>query len=454
MKKIMSIILFIILITFMLCLSCCLSGCNNESTKSHPHETTNQQEDKQSTDNINQTEVTTMIPETANKTEVNHSPTELTPEFYEIGAAISRLTEAPVTVEIGKTGVTIDLSYHGWPTVIKDENGTLYAAASLRREHVDPFGATAFFESKDNGLTWSEPRIIHDSPVDDRDVGLVYIGGGKIVATFFTIGSDYFLDGGTYSTSWGKCTSEQKSAKINEWNSYTSDELSEFNGRFVMLSEDYGKTWSAPIRVPFSSPHGPALLNDGKTLICSGVSGKTFSTYTSNNYGKTWSTNAKVTLPDLPSGYSYSEPYVIQLSDGSFLAGIRSEKSGVIGTSYSIWTMKSNDGKNWTTAQKIPTVVGAPPHFLELSNGAVLLTYSYRVGSRGVRGCLSYDGGKTWDTEKFVISNNTSRNNNDLGYPSTVELADGTLITVYYQPYGNDYPSSLLYTKWKLVPSD
>ncbi len=104
-----------------------------------------------------------------------------------------------------------------------------------------------------------------------------------------------------------------------------------------------------------------------------------------------------------------------------------------------------------TTAQRIPSVVGAPAHFLELSNGAVLLTYSYRVGTRGVRGCLSYDGGVTWDTEEFEISNNTSTKNNDLGYPSTVELADGTLITVYYQPYGDDYPSSLLYTKWKLT---
>ena len=42
-----------------------------------------------------------------------------------------------------------------------------------------------------------------------------------------------------------------------------------------------------------------------------------------------------VYLPDLPEKHSYSEPYVLQLSDGSFLAGIRSEKSGAVGTSYS-----------------------------------------------------------------------------------------------------------------------
>lgn len=392
--------------------------------------------------------------EAANKTDKKLSVTKLIPEYYEIGAVVSRLAEEPVTVEIGKTGVTVDLSYHGWPTVVKDENGVLYAAASLRREHVDPFGVSAFFESKDGGVTWSKPRIIHDFPVDDRDVGLVYIGEGKMAATFFTIGSDYFLPGGDYASCWGKCTNEQKEAKLNEWNGYAADELSRFDGRFVMLTEDYGKTWGEPIPVPFTGPHGPALMNDGKTLISSGVSETEYSTYISNDYGKTWTLNSKASLPELPSGYSYSEPYVIQLSDGSFLAGIRSEKSGIIGTSYSIWTLKSNDGKNWTTAQRIPTVVGAPPHFLELSNGAVLLTYSYRVGNRGVRGCLSYDGGVTWDAEELEISNNTSTKNNDLGYPSTVELSDGTLITVYYQPYGNDYPSALLYTKWKLLPDD
>ena len=122
--------------------------------------------------------------EAANKTDKKLSVTKLIPEYYEIGAVVSRLAEEPVTVEIGKTGVTVDLSYHGWPTVVKDENGVLYAAASLRREHVDPFGVSAFFESKDGGVTWSKPRIIHDFPVDDRDVGLVYIGEGKMAATF------------------------------------------------------------------------------------------------------------------------------------------------------------------------------------------------------------------------------------------------------------------------------
>ena len=380
---------------------------------------------------------------------------KLTPQIIKKNQVIS---PSSVSVEIGDTGVKISLDYLAWPTVVMDERGYLYAAASLRRDHKDPFGATAFFVSKDGGATWSKPKIINDSPLDDRDVGLVYIGNGKMVATFFTEPADSYRDGGTSASEWGKCYTYQKNAKLSEWNTYTSQQLKELNGRFVMTSNDYGETWSDPIKVPFSNPHGPSLMNDGKTLIAPGLSGsqrRVFSIHTSNDYGKTWTKQTDVNLPEIPSGYCYYEPYIIQLSDGSFLAGIRCEKSGVAGSSYSIWTMKSKDGKEWTEAQKIPTVVGAPPHFLELSNGAILLTYSYRIDpNRGVRGCLSYDGGETWDTEEFVISNNTSKNNRDLGYPSTVELADGTLITVYYQAYANDYPASLLYTKWKLLPAD
>lgn len=408
------------------------------------------------------------------------SVTKLTAQYSQKAATLSRLTASPVNVEIGSSGVDISLNYLAWPTVVRDENGTLYAGASLRRSHVDPFGAIAFYVgevSEDGNVSWSEPQVIYDSPVDDRDVGLVYLGDGKMVATFFTIGSSQFLTGDYKDRNkyWGGCTDDQRNAKIESWNDL-DEKYSRKESRFVIISNDYGKKWSDPIEVPFSSPHGPSLMKDG-TLICpnlSDASGGTykeiFSTYISTDCGITWTKQPDVRLPELPSGQEYSEPYVIQLSDGSFLAGVRSEESGVKGSTYSIWTMKSLDGINWTTAKKIPGVVGAPAHFLELSNGAILLTYSYRVNpNRGVRGRISYDGGLTWDTEELVLSSIYYSDNDidkiinaykiykqpDLGYPSTVELDDGTLITVYYQAANkSDSTASLLYTKWELLPAD
>lgn len=44
--------------------------------------------------------------------------------------------------------------YQGWPTVIKDENGVLYAVSSGHRlTHICPFGKTLMYKSYDNGET-------------------------------------------------------------------------------------------------------------------------------------------------------------------------------------------------------------------------------------------------------------------------------------------------------------
>ncbi len=399
---------------------------------------------------------------TESQPQKNPTPTKLTPEIYESGEILSRLTDKPYVVDIGGSGVTVELAYQGWPTICRGDGDTLYATSSLRIGHVDPFSVTAFYVSHDSGKTWSEPMIINDTPLDDRDTGVVYMGGGKLLVSFFTVNESSFLDNGEYNTDWGwgYSTPEQRVAKRAEWSKLGSAELAKYRGSFVLLSDDYGKTWSEPIKVPWCDPHGPSLMKNGRTLIAPGLvsdtSGTKFCTYISRDFGKTWSLNSTVKMPQLPNDentWGYFEPHVIQLSDGSYLGGIRiCTTKGPANSveTYGIFVTKSHDGKNWTTPEKIEGLVGSPPHFFELDNGVVLLTYSYRIGNRGSRGRLSYDGGQTWDEEEIVISEITSERNSDVGYPSTVQLADGSLLTIYYQAYGNDYPTSILYTRWRL----
>lgn len=399
-------------------------------------------------------------------------PTNLVPEFYEKNMALSRLTEKPVVIEIGSTGVEIELNYQAWPTICKGDGDTLYAVSSLRRKHVDPFSATCFYVSEDNGKTWSEPRIINNTPVDDRDTGIVYIGNGKMVVSFFTIAANDFLKGGTWENEWGDCTVAQKTAKMTEWNSYSAAELQTFYGSFVLLSEDYGKTWSAPVRIPISCPHGPTLAQDGRTLLYAGLESNCFVTYTSRDFGKTWSKYSQVALPKPPdANWGFWEPYVIQLKNGNYVGGIRTGTTGGTDkdgnpygsgtTTWGVLVTTSTDGKNWTTPKRIPNLLGSPPHFLELDNGAVLLTYSYRtadyVGGEGPRGCrarISYDDGVTWSEEDIIISEVGNTKNDDVGYPSSVQLEDGTIYTIYYQPYDTDWPCSVMYTTWRLVEAE
>ena len=110
---------------------------------------------------------------------------------------------------------------------------------------------------------------------------------------------------------------------------------------------------------------------------------------------------------------------------------------------------RSEDGgKTWTDPQPLEGVYGAPPHFLLHSSGALILTYGRRrYGDQGQYARISRDGGKTWGKD-FMVS--PVAPDWDQGYPSSAELSNGDIFTLYYQKYeGDDYPS-LLGTRWSL----
>ena len=56
--------------------------------------------------------------------------------------------------------------YFGWPSVARLGGDTLVAVASgLRNEHICPFGRTVLLVSRDEGRSWSSPRVINvDTP--------------------------------------------------------------------------------------------------------------------------------------------------------------------------------------------------------------------------------------------------------------------------------------------------
>src|SRR5262245_28433627 len=69
--------------------------------------------------------------------------------------------------------------YHGWPTLTRRKNGQLVVACSGGREqHVCPFGRVEMIVSNDQGATWSWPRVVLDSAIDDRDAGVLETARG------------------------------------------------------------------------------------------------------------------------------------------------------------------------------------------------------------------------------------------------------------------------------------
>jgi len=353
--------------------------------------------------------------------------------------------------------------YQGSPSVARDENGTLYAVVSgFRVQHVCPFGKTVMHISKNNGKTWTPPIVINDTYMDDRDAGILYLGNGKLVVSWFTHSADF------YHTVYEEKIVEaaQPAAKkmtagaLKDY--HALPEADKVGGSYIRISEDYGVTWGEIIRVPVSAPHGPNVCKDGTLMYLGNKSYTDYihvnnededdrvAFYTSKDGGYNWDEIHVFKKPEWlgPDG-GLCEPYVIELPNGRLFGTFRVENGNCHRdyATFSIATSYSDDGgKTWSEIKHLG-VKGAPPHLCLHSSGALIMAFGRRSEPFGEFAWISYDGGETW-AEEYAIDINTD--NGDLGYPATVELDDGSLLTVYYQQCPEDKYPSLLYTNWKL----
>lgn len=343
--------------------------------------------------------------------------------------------------------------YQAWPTVCRDEDGVLYVGASSHRMgHICPFGKNHMYISRDGGETWSLPTVINDTVMDDRDAGMTYLGDGKLMLTYFHQPMSLYFDNPSWlAESAGDLKKEIVAATIEAWRKLPQEDT---KGSFIRLSTDKGKSWGPAIQVPVSSPHGPMLLKNGKLFFI----GKEFYSgedldegaiyaYESADEGKTWTMLSKIDFPDGCDKENIHEPHAVELEDGTLVGMLRGQGKEV-NYGFSMFSTFSYDGgKSWTHPAALD-ICGSPPHLLLHSSGALVLTYGRRHNPHfGQRARISYDGGQTWG-EELVISQDAEIA--DLGYPSSVELDDGSIFTVYYQRVDGDNFCSILYTKWEL----
>ena len=65
-----------------------------------------------------------------------------------------------------------------WPSITRLSDGRLMAGSSgFRVKHICPFGEVAVNYSSDEGKTWSAPESVLNTPLDDRDAGVVEYNG-------------------------------------------------------------------------------------------------------------------------------------------------------------------------------------------------------------------------------------------------------------------------------------
>lgn len=363
-------------------------------------------------------------------------------------------------------------SYAGWPSVTRDENGVLYAAASaFRVGHICPFGKTAMYVSRNGGKTWTPPIVVNDTYLDDRDAGILYMGNGRMLVTWFSHSVHAYQHSLIKSMkNWSSTMDIAPIMGMLGSYPYIPEEQAQ-GGSFLRISEDYGVTWSDPIRIDGSAPHGPNICRDGSLIYLgrdmyatneAGESTENLSAYRSTDGGYHWEKIATLTLPEGTSGKNFHEPHVAELPDGRLLGAIRAQsadgrgedtiqdgawkKGNTLVPGYTIYTTVSSDGGRTWSDLKATGISGAPPHLLVHSTGALICSYIRREPPFSIRAMVSYDMGESW-SEDYILTECSV----DGGYPGTVEMDDGSLVTVYYGKYGKDPKASILSTRWTLA---
>jgi hypothetical protein len=342
-------------------------------------------------------------------------------------------------------------NYFGWPTVARLQNGKLAVVASgFRLEHVCPFGKAVISYSEDEGEHYTAPAPVIDTVLDDRDGGILAFGESGVMVTSFNNTKKF----------------QQKYAKGRAQEAYRLAYLDQIGdeeeardlGANFRISMDGGVTFGEIYKSPVTSPHGPAELADGSILWV----------------GRTFSRNDALMSQDCVCAYRVDpenggmeylgridnvvidgermlscEPHAIELEDGSILCHIRVQSAVSSKLHFTIYQSISQDGgRSWSEPKPLlPKLGGSPAHIIRHSSGALISVYGYREFPYGIKVMFSLDNGKTWDTNHDLYVNGVS---SDLGYPSTAELSDGSLLTVFYAHPEQGAPAVIMQQKWRM----
>lgn len=350
-------------------------------------------------------------------------------------------------------------NYFGWPSVAKLQNGKIAVVASgYRYGHICPFGKSVISYSDNNGETYTAPAPIIDTPLDDRDGGILAFGENSVIVTSFNNTVKFQKDCVGYGVTAEKDIQKTTDFMKKYLDTVTEDEEEKFLGSEFRISHDCGVSFGKIHKSPITSPHGPCVLHDGTVLWV----GRTFSpndTFTAENEIRAYKINIDGSMDFIGAVPSVDadgerldlcEPHAIELPDGKIICHIRAQRSkNGKSTYFTTYQSESYDcGKTWKKPRQIlENLGGAPAHLLLHSSGILISTYGYREKPYGIKTMFSKDGGETWDVGYDIYINKLG---GDLGYPCSIELDDGSILTVFYAHERIDGPAVIMQQKWKV----
>jgi sialidase-1 len=231
---------------------------------------------------------------------------------------------------------------------------------------------------------------------------------------------------------------------------YSFRESTTAASRVFRRSEDEGRTWSAPVRLPQREPYQTgchdrlAVLSGGRLVAPLHCTHDWHAHHLqvrvawSDDHGRSWQLGEPLALPKVAdSGESGCiEPDVAERANGSLLMAIRT----AMGT---IFRAESHDGgESWGGLRSMEVVAPVAPALLRRipGTGDLLLIWNWRYdwqerlgGVRRPLACaVSGDGGDSWPLARRKILEDDPAAT--YAYPSCLFLDDEALITYHVTP--------------------
>lgn len=322
--------------------------------------------------------------------------------------------------------------------VLKLKNGELLLAFREGPEHTVGFGSTVngrvcTIRSSDGGKAWGEQQVISEQHYEDhRDPSVIQLRDGTLLMQY--IHSD------RYDTTTGVVL------PADETNYHIH----------VLRSFDGGHNWEKkPIEIdhaPFATAIAECKcleLPSGRILmpldnVAPQGAPKAAAVFASDDKGASWRYLSTICEVDAETGYPPwpCEPSLARTGSGRIVAMIRTQppRGG------NLWQSISEDeGLTWSAPREIPLFDGGRGDLLLLSDGRLLCSIGYRgdfgyghkpgqrkssaLETNGIRVSMSDDEGESWGPARVLRDDFP---NDDMGYPSSVELDDGRVLTVYW----------------------
>jgi len=226
-----------------------------------------------------------------------------------------------------------------------------------------------------------------------------------------------------------------------------------FKSEKFYYSLDRCRSWAGPFKLPtFGRPSLLArtdYLVEGENRLTAfvaaskktGQEGQPLCIRT-NDGGLTWDLVGWIGKQP-PSSYGYAiMPATVRVGETGYLSMIR--RGGQFDGQKRWWVeafLSHDDGRSWYMLDK-PRIEnsGNPATLTRLDNGSLALTYGWRRSPYGIRAQVSHDDGQTWSRVASLRSDGSSW---DIGYPRTVQRADGKCVTVYYY-HNSDQPERFI----------